>query len=136
MAYDALYQKAKYYDILFDRDVSREVDFIQQVFEKYMGKQMQSVIEIASGAGYHTLAFAEKVLLAWGVDLQGEMLDIGREKAAARGLTANWLEANMCDFDLPEPVDAAVGMFDSLTVLPTNDLIIQHFQAVARNLNP
>ncbi|NJL93662.1 MAG: class I SAM-dependent methyltransferase [Anaerolineae bacterium] len=136
MAYNSLYDKSQYYDIVFERDVSQEINFVRQVFAHHMGRPLESVLELACGPGYHTVAFAEAGLRAIGLDLQSEMLNVARDKAGSRGVEASWLEADMTDFSLEEPVDAVVSMFDGITVLPTLDLLIANFQAVARNLKP
>ena len=130
-----LYQRARYYDIIFDRDVSREVEFIQRAFQHYAGRPgPRSVLDLASGPGYHALEFARRGVKAAALDLRPEMLALGAEKAAAEGLQLNWLAADMRTFRLPEPVDAAFIVFDGLDALLTNEDLLKHFQAVADNL--
>jgi len=132
-----LYQRAKYYDIIFDRDVSREVEFIQRAFQHYAGRPgPASVLDLACGPGYHALEFARRGVKATGLDLRAEMLTLGEEKAAARGLRLNWLEADMRSFKLAEPVEAAFIVFDGLDALLTNEDLVRHFNAVAENLVP
>ena len=132
-----LYQRARYYDIIFDRDVSREVEFIQQAFQRHAGRPgPASVLDVACGPGYHALEFARRGVKATGLDLRAEMLALGEEKASARGLRLNWLEKDMRTFKLPEPVDAAFIAFDGLDALLTNEDLVRHFNAVAENLTP
>jgi SAM-dependent methyltransferase len=132
-----LYQRARYYDIIFDRDVSREVEFIQRAFQRYAGRPgPASVLDLACGPGYHALEFARRGVKATGLDLRAEMLALGEEKAAAAGLRLNWLEGDMRTFKLPEPVDAAFIAFDGLDALLTNEDLVRHFNAVAENLTP
>jgi len=51
-----LYQRARYYDIIFDRDVSREVEFIQRAFQRYAGRPGPgSVLDLACGPGWARL---------------------------------------------------------------------------------
>ena len=132
-----LYQRARYYDIIFDRDVSREVEFIQRAFQRYAGRPgPESVLDLACGPGYHALEFARRGVKATGLDLRAEMLELGQERAAAQGLQLDWLEADMRTFKLPAPVDAAFTAFDGLDALLTNEDLISHFNAVAENLTP
>ena len=132
-----LYQRARYYDIIFDRDVSREVDFIQRVYQRFAGRPGPvSVLDLACGPGYHALEFARRGAKATGLDLRAEMVELGQEKAAARGLQLNWVQADMRTFKLPEPVDAAFTVFDGLDALLTNEDLVSHFNAVAENLTP
>lgn len=132
-----LYQRARYYDIIFDRDVSREVDFIEQAFRHYAGRRgPASVLDLACGPGYHALEFARRGVRATGLDLRAEMLALGEEKAAAGGLRVDWLAGDMRTFKLGEPVEAAFIVFDGLDALLTNEDLVSHFNAVAENLVP
>jgi SAM-dependent methyltransferase len=130
-----LYQRARYYDIIFDRDVGREVDFIQAAYRHFAGRPgPTSVLDLACGPGYHALEFARRGVKATGLDLRAEMLELGQEKAAAQGLELTWLQADMRTFKLTEPVDVAMIVFDGLDALLTNEDLINHFNAVAANL--
>lgn len=131
-----LYQRAVYYDVVFDRDVKREVDFISALCEQHMGHPPHLVLDVACGPGYHARAFARCGIPAIGLDLRPEMTDLAREKDAAEGLTLTWIAQDMRDFVLERPVDAAFIMFDGLDALVDNDDLIAHFQATARNLTP
>jgi len=136
-----LYQRAVYYDIIFDRDVNREADFIMAAAALHAGRQPTSVLDIACGPGYHAREFARRGLRAIGSDLQSEMIAFARQKDAAEGLLANglaaeWLVADMRQFVLAAPVDLAFIAFDGLDALQSNAEVIQHFRSVAANLNP
>jgi SAM-dependent methyltransferase len=132
-----LYQRAVYYDVIFDRDVSREADFITQAYQRYSGKPGPSaILDLACGPGYHALEFARRGIAASGLDLGKEMLTLAREKSDAQGLQVDWIEADMRRFVLEHPVDAAFIMFDGLDALLTTEDLITHLRAVAQNLHP
>lgn len=134
--HNQIYQQAVYYDIIFDRDVSREVDFLLAVFREQTGRDATSVLDIACGPGYHARAFAQRGLRATGLDLRPEMVAFARDKDAASGTHCTWLAADMRDFTLDAPVDLAFSMFDSVDALISDDDIVANMAAVARNLNP
>jgi SAM-dependent methyltransferase len=131
-----LYQRAVYYDVVFDRDVGKEVDFIAAVCRRHTGTDLNSMLDIACGPGYHAREFARRGVRTVGLDLRPEMVQFARDKDAAEGLALDWLIADMRDFGLDVPVDAAITMFDGIDALILNTDIVQHFRAVARNLNP
>jgi len=132
-----LYQRAIYYDVIFDRDVSREADFITQAYQQYSGMTgPAAVLDLACGPGYHALEFARRGVAATGLDLGKEMLTLAREKAAAQGLQVHWMEGDMRSFALERPVDAAFIMFDGLDALLSNDDLVTHLRAVGQALNP
>lgn len=130
------YQYVTYYDLVFDRDVSREVDFVTAAFNHHAGRSLQAVLEIACGPGYHARAFARRGLRAVGLDLNSAMIALAREKDAAEGLAVTWLRADMRHFQLDFPVDVAFCIFDGIDALLSNEDIVQHLRIVAHNLTP
>lgn len=132
--YNQVYQRAIYYDIAFNRDVSGEVDFLLALYQKHTGAELRSVIDIACGPGYHAREFARRNLRAVGLDLRPEMLAYAQDQAALEDLTVQWLAQDMRRFELAEPVDMAISMFDGIDALLTNSDLVHHFQAVGGNL--
>lgn len=129
-----LYQRAVYYDIALERNVSREVEFIQQAYQYYAGKRLRSALDLACGPGYHARALASRGVRAVGLDLRPEMLDLAREKANDQGVDVTWLRGDMREFWLDQPVDMVLCMFDSLDALLSNAELVRNFRAVADNL--
>jgi SAM-dependent methyltransferase len=134
--YNEFYQRAIYYDIVFNRDVSREVKFVHDLFRHYAGRELRSVLDIACGPGYHARAFAKEGLRAVGLDLRGEMLKFADDQAKAEGVSIDWIEADMRYVRLDEPVDAALSMFDGIDALQSNEDLVAHFRCMADNLTP
>jgi SAM-dependent methyltransferase len=132
--HNELYRNAVYYDIVFRRDVSEDVDFIEEAFRRYCGRATETAIDIACGPGYHARAFASRGKKAWGLDLRPEMTTLAREHSRAEGASVEWLTADMRTFDLPRCIDVAVCMFDGLDALSKNEDIVRHFRNVAGNL--
>jgi len=131
-----LYDRAMYYDVIFNRDVSSEAQFVRDAYQKYHGGTINSVLDVACGPGYHARAFACSGVKTTGLDLRAEMLRYADDEAKKEGAKVNWLEADMRAFQLAQPVDAAFCMFDGLDCLLTNENLVKHFQAVASNLTP
>lgn len=131
-----LYDRARYYDVIFDRDVSKEIQFFLSTYKKLNQRDATGAIDIACGPGYHAMGFAAAGLRSYGLDLRGEMLRFGDQKAKGRSLKVDWLESDMRNFRLEKPVDIAVCMFDSLDCLISNDDLIAHFANMGNNLTP
>lgn len=134
--FNDVYQRARYYDIAFRRDVRHEVDFIMTVFQQYSESSPASLLDLACGPGYHARDFASRGLRAVGLDLRPEMIDFACEEAAQEGVQVEWLAADMRNFHLAQPVDVAINVFDGIDCLLTNAALIEHLRAVADNLTP
>jgi SAM-dependent methyltransferase len=134
--YHELYRRAAYYDIVFRRDVGREVDFLLAACRLHAGTEPGSLLDIACGPGYHAWEASRRGLRSIGLDLRPEMLELGAAWGAAEGARVEWLSADMRDFRLDRPVELAICMFDGLDALLSNDDIVRHLRAVAGSLGP
>jgi SAM-dependent methyltransferase len=134
--FNEVYARAGYYDIAFNRDIGREVDFIFGEYQRLNARPLRSLLEIACGPGYHARAFARQGVETFGLDLRPEMIDFARDKARGDGVDVHWIAADMRGFSLPHPVDAIITMYDSIDCLVDNDDIVEHFRTVAANLTP
>jgi SAM-dependent methyltransferase len=131
-----LYRHAVYYDIVFRREVDREIDFLIKLADVHRRRPPRSVVDLGCGPGYHTKAFARRGLDAIGLDRCDEMIRFARDEATGDGITVDWRVGDMRAFSLPEPVDLAVCLFDSIDGLCSIDDFVAHFRAVAANLAP
>jgi ubiquinone/menaquinone biosynthesis C-methylase UbiE len=106
------YQKVEYYDVVFDRDVTGEVDFLLGAAAKRLGHQPQSAMEIACGPAYHAREMARRGIRSGGFDLSPEMIAIAKQKDADEGIRMDLFAADMRDFKLKKPVDLIYIVFD------------------------
>jgi SAM-dependent methyltransferase len=134
--FNNLYQRAIYYDIVFNRDVTQEVDFIIQVYRQHVGDDLLSLLDLACGPAYHARNFARRGCRAVGLDLREEMLAFAESLAAQDGVKVEWIAADMRTLKLDTPVDVTINVFDGIDCLQTNADLLAHFKAIAENLTP
>jgi len=131
------YTAPRLYEIAFDMNRRGEVDFLVHCFRRYARRgAVRRVLDIACGTGPHLVRLAERGYRMSGLDLSRENVRFLRARLADKGLAADLLVADMTDFRLPRPVDAAICMQDSQGHLLTNDALLAHFRAVARAVRP
>src|SRR5262245_27212086 len=124
--HNTIYRQAAYYDIVFNRDVSREIDFVAELYKRQTGRCVESVLELGCGPGYHARAFASRGVRAVGLDLREEMIGFARTQTTGETGRLEWLVGDMRDFRLTEPVSVALSPFDSVDCLLTNEEIVRH----------
>jgi ubiquinone/menaquinone biosynthesis C-methylase UbiE len=134
--FKTFYQKVALYDIVFNRDVRAEVDFLLSAAANRLGRQPDSALEIACGPAYHPREIARRGIRAIGLDLMEEMIEIARQKNLDEGIHVELFAADMRAFTLDEPVDLIFNIFDSIDALSTNEDYIEHLRCVADNLTP
>jgi SAM-dependent methyltransferase len=138
MSSPEFYREARAYDIAFsDRDFPDECNFLEWCLREHSSAQQQeSFLELAAGPARHAREFSRRGWRAVALDLSQDMLDYAADGAKAEGTPILTVLGDMCDFTLPQPVALAANLMESLSHLTTNDQVVRHFQAVARNLLP
>ncbi|MFO0578252.1 MAG: class I SAM-dependent methyltransferase [Polyangia bacterium] len=136
-AHRAVYDDARTYAVAFSyRDVESELAFLLRVGERYGGRPVASLLELACGPAFHAVAAAQRGLRATALDLSEAMVRLVQQRAASHGVTVEALAANMADFVLPAPVDLAFNLMTSISYLISTAELHAHFASVARALRP
>ncbi len=130
------YDYPQYYDLAFRDETGPEADFIEAACRKYCPFRVRTLLEPACGTGRLTVELAARGYRLTGLDLSEPSLDYLRRRLARRGLRANIFAADMADFRLPKPVDAAFSTFDSFRHLLTEESARQHLTCMAQALRP
>lgn len=118
---------AHYYDAAFGWDNVEEAERIAA----FSGCERGRVLEPMCGPGRLLRGFAAIGFEVVGVDLSPEMLELA---AAAITTPAEWISADVRDFDLDLGCDLAVCPINSIAHLTEPDDLVRHLAAVSRNL--
>ncbi|MGZ9584064.1 class I SAM-dependent DNA methyltransferase [Paenibacillus marinisediminis] len=87
---------------------------------KWLGQSARRVVELACGTGRVTIPMAEEGFEMTGVDITDSMLALARDKAQAKSVEAQWILANMLEWNPEELVDAVYMAGNSFQHLLTN----------------
>jgi SAM-dependent methyltransferase len=126
-AYDATYE---------GKDYESECDLIEQAFDRYASRQIESVLDVGCGTGGHSLILAERGYDVIGVDQSPEMLRRARAKAESAGIRARFLEGDARTLRLDRSFDAVLLMFAVLGYQQTNEDVRDTLAAARRHLEP
>ena len=89
----------------------------------FYGFEAGKVLDLACGTGNMSILFARDNYQVTGVDRSSGMLEVARQKAKEEGLEINFIEADLCSFQVKERYDLAISLFDSLNyILKLEDL--------------
>lgn len=83
------YDAPQYYDIIFDTDTAKEVDFLEGLLARHglaRTRAQRSVLEPACGSGRFLVEFARRGWRVEGFDASRPMLDFAAERLRASGL--------------------------------------------------
>ncbi len=130
------YDRPQYYDIAFQSETREEADFIEAACRKYCPFPTERLLEPACGSGRLIAALAARGYRMTGFDVSTAALDFLRQRLARRKLRATIRQADMANFRLPRPVDAAFCTFSSFRHLLTEEAARGHLECVAESLRP
>ncbi|MCL4480494.1 MAG: class I SAM-dependent methyltransferase, partial [Candidatus Thermoplasmatota archaeon] len=126
-----VYNNPKYYEIAFSfRDISKEVDFIEQVIAKESRIPVKAFLEIASGNSPHMKELCKRGYSYIGLELSKQMIEYSREIIKKSVLQAEIVEGDMIKFSLPKPVDYALLFLGSFYI-KSNEELHSHLDSVA-----
>lgn len=127
---------ADIYDYLVSSvDYNDWIKYIEDLAERHNLK-IFTVADLACGTGNTTIPFAEKGYKVVGLDLSQEMLAKAKEKTFAKGLEIQFLQQDMVQLKLPEPVDLVVCYHDGLNYITKSQALQELFHRVRENLKP
>jgi SAM-dependent methyltransferase len=130
------YDHPEVYDLSLRDETPQEAAFVEAACRKYCGFPVSRLLEPACGSGRMVTEMAARGYHVTGLDLNDKALAYLRKRLARRKLSAEVCRADMTDFHLPQPVDAAFCLVNSFRHLLTEAAARRHLECVAENLRP
>jgi SAM-dependent methyltransferase len=128
------YDYPQYYDIAFQAYTQYEADFIEAACRKYCPVGARRLLEPACGTGRLITTLAARGYQVTGFDLSPPALSYLRRQLVKYRLHAEPFEAEMSDFRLDRPVDAAYCTLSTFRHLLTEQAARSHLRCIARSL--
>jgi SAM-dependent methyltransferase len=130
------YDHPRLCNIAFRSETPLEADFIEAACRKYCGFAAKRLLEPGCGSGRLVVEMAGRGYRVTGFDLNRPSLDYLRRRLARRGLRADVFEADMADFRLSRPVDAAFCTVNTFRHLLSEQSARRHLKCIAQSLRP
>ncbi len=121
---------------MYGSDWKAELDFLQDCFEEYGERGIESVYEPACGTGRLLFRLAGLGFEVGGLDLNPAMVDYCNARLERHGCPGRVTLGDMTDFRLQQPRDAAFNLINSFRHLTTERAAVDHLRCVARALRP
>jgi len=130
------YETPLYYDIIFDADTDREVDFLIAAQERYGLTRGRRALEPACGSGRLVAALARRGYNVSGFDLSPGMLRFARQRLSNQNLRGSVRKARMEAFTYRPQFDLAHCLVSTFKYLPTEKDARNHLRCIAKALKP
>jgi SAM-dependent methyltransferase len=128
---ESIYDHPIYYDLVFASDWVAEFRFLEAAFEKHVDGKIKRLLEPACGTGRLLFRMAKAGYQASGLDLNAKAIEYCNARLKKHRLKETGWVADMCDFEVTKPFDAAFNTINSFRHLTTEKLAVAHFRAMA-----
>lgn len=131
-----IYDYPKYYDLIFGSDCQAEMNFLQDCFSCFADRKVKKLFEPACGTGRLMVRFAKLGFQISGNDLNEKAIDFCNRRLEKYGFAPTGFVADMCDFQLKKPADAAFNTINSFRHLEKPELAQAHMRCMADAVAP
>jgi SAM-dependent methyltransferase len=129
---DDLYLAADLYDAVHLGPHKGELEFYQRL----VARTGPRVLELACGTGRLSVPLAASGLTLTGLDFSAAMLEKAQRNAAEAGVSATFVLADMCQFNLGQQFDLVFIPINSICHLHTRAQVENCFRCVRQHLAP
>lgn len=127
---------AQYYDEVMDEVPYDEwVDYLERILAE-MGYRPKTVLDLACGTGNMSLRLARRGYKVQGIDGSAAMVEVARKKGLAQQLLIPFQQGDFRTFQLAEPVDLVISLYDSFNYLLQEEDLAQAFRQVYQAVRP
>lgn len=127
------HEAPRYEEECFVQNTEAELAFLIEELRLPPGAR---ILDVGCGTGRHAVGLAQAGYAVTGVDLSAEMLAIARTKAAARGVTVEFVQEDATRYVSDPCFDAAVGLCEgALCLLDETDDPVERDVTVLRNIH-
>src|SRR5215467_11160001 len=130
------YDYPQYYDVVFQAYTQHEADFIEAACRKYCPFAARGLLEPGCGTGRLITELATRGYELSGFDLSQPGLRYLRRRLAGFHLYAEIFEADMSNFRIGQPADAAYCVINTFRYLLTERAARCHLERIAASLRP
>ncbi|MGC8932332.1 MAG: class I SAM-dependent DNA methyltransferase [Candidatus Methanodesulfokora sp.] len=127
-------QYALYYDLLYaNRDVKREVDFIESIIQRFSYVKVKKILDVGCGTGIHSIELGRRGYNVLGIDISEEMIKRAREKA--KGMeNVGFLVGDASNIVFNERFDAAIAMYGVTSYFTDDEALIKFLNSIRHSL--
>lgn len=121
--------------LVYDRFQEIDYDSFIRFYQKMLGDNVKTVLDLGCGSGEITLRLAKCGYDVMGVDISDDMLALAQDKAYSSGRDIFFVNGDMTEFVHPSGVDAVVSSLDCINYLTDYNDVVSAFVCVYESLN-
>ena len=129
------FETQEYQNVYQHRNERDAEDLVTLILNNVILNNSAKVLDMASGAGRHSILFAKKGFDVTAVDLSKNMLSVARSKAQSENLNINFVHADLRYFAYTVKFDLIVNLFTSFGYFESDLENFQILESAYEHLN-
>lgn len=136
MRKEKLYHLPEYYDIAFSWDISKEIEFLVDLFKRHVPFEVKNILEPACGTGRFLVNLPKYGYHMLGYDNSPKMVAYAKKRIADTGLQkmSTVIVDDMKSAKFDKKFDAAINLINSIGYLLSDDDILTHLRNTGESL--
>ncbi len=130
----SFYDFPRYYDLVYGSDWKAECRFLKKCFQRFAEGTVSSLFEPACGTGRLLYRFGKKGFAVSGIDLNEKAVAYCNQRLEERDIDGSAFVADMTDFQIDQPADAAFNTINSFRHLNSHRVAVSHLKCMANAL--
>ena len=133
--YEDWFDTVEYLNVYKHRNDEDAKRLVQLILNNVSLKKGADVLDLACGAGRHSILFAKKGFKVTAVDLSKNLLSVAKRSAEEAGADINFIRSDIRDFSISSKFDLAVNLFTSFGYFRSDEANFKMFRIAADHLN-
>ncbi|MBZ0198654.1 MAG: class I SAM-dependent methyltransferase [Ignavibacteriaceae bacterium] len=133
--YKEWFNTPEYLDVYRHRDDEDAVKLADLIFDVAKPKIGSAVLDMACGAGRHSIIFAKRGMHVTAFDLSDNLLKVAKESSDELNLQIEFLHADLRTFEVPNKFDLVLNLFTSFGYFETDEENFRVFKKAYNHLD-
>lgn len=119
--FEEWFNTEEYLAVYRHRNEEDAVNLYKLITKNILLEQGSKVLDLACGAGRHSILFAENGFNVTSVDISDNLLNVARKTASERGLNINFIKSDFRKLNLNEKFHLIINLFTSFGYFESDD---------------
>ena len=133
--FESWFESEEYLNVYKHRDENEARLLIDSIISITNIKKNSKILDLACGAGRHSIEFAQKGFSVTAVDLSKNLLNIAKQNAQSANVEIDFIRADIRNFIIDKKFDLIVNLFTSFGYFESDEENFKVFEIAYNNLN-
>lgn len=133
--FESWFESEEYLKVYKHRDEREALQLVESIISITNIKNKSKILDLACGAGRHSIEFAKKGFLLTAVDLSENLLNNAKVNAQNAEVDIDFIRADIRDFYIDDKFDLVLNLFTSFGYFESDEENFKVFKSAYNHLN-